>query len=123
MSIDDDENAAQLRERMAQVGAKLLVKVLDKRPSGQFSLSPQDETQVTYAPKLTKEMGKIDWKKPARSIINQVRGLQPWPGAYTFYNGKMLKIIQAQITTEDVGNSTPGAGDQGRQKRFSCCLR
>ena len=59
--------------------------------------------QVTYAPKLTKEMGKIDWKRPAQSIINQVRGLQPWPGAYTFYNGKMLKIIQAQISTEDIG--------------------
>ena len=63
---------------------------------------------VTYAPKLTKEMGKIDWKKPARSIVDQVRGLQPWPGAYTFYNGKMLKITQAQISTEDMGQFYPG---------------
>ncbi len=95
MRIDDDENADQLRKRMALVGARLLVKVLDK---SQFPLSPQDETLVTWAPKLTKEMGKIDWKKPAQSIINQVRGLAPWPGAYTFYNGKMLKITQAQIS-------------------------
>ena len=118
MHIEDDENAAQLRKRMALVGAKLLVKVLDKRPLGQFSLSPQDETRATWAPKLTKEMGKIDWQKPARSIVDQVRGLQPWPGAYTFYNGKVLKITQAQISTvvipdtrrssEDIVKFTPG---------------
>ena len=53
-------------------------------------------------------MGRIDWKKPARSIIDQVRGLQPWPGAYTFYNGKMLKITQAQISTEDTVKFTSG---------------
>jgi len=108
MLINDDENAAQLRKRMASVGAKLLLKVLDKSPIGQFSLSPQDESLVTYAPKLTKEMGKINWKNKARSIMDQVRGLQPWPGAYTFYNGKMLKITQAQISTEDIGNYSPG---------------
>jgi len=103
MRIDDDENAARLRQRMALVGAKLLVKVLNGRPLGQVALSPQDEAQVTWAPKLTKEMGLIDWKKTARSIIDQVRGLQPWPGAYTFYNGKMLKIIQIRKSTEDKG--------------------
>ncbi len=108
MLIDDDEDAAQLRKRMALVGAKLLVKVLDKRPLGQFSLSPQDETRATWAPKLTKEMGKIDWKKPARSIIDQVRGLAPWPGAYTFYNGKILKITRVQISMEDTVKFTPG---------------
>ena len=58
----------------------------------------------------------IDWKKPARSIMDQVRGLQPWPGAYTFYNGKMLKITQAQISTEDIGKFISGAGDQCRTK-------
>ena len=108
MFIDDDENADQLRKRMAQAGARLLVNVLDKRPSGQFSLNPQDETKATWAPKLTKEMGRIDWRTPARSIVNQVRGLQPWPGAYTFYDGKMLKITQAQISTQDTVKFTPG---------------
>jgi len=106
--VDDDENAGQLRKRMAQVGAKLLVKVLEKQPLGQISLSPQDETKATWAPKLTKEMGLIDWKKPARAIINQVLGLQPWPGAYTFCKGKMLKITQAQISMEDKAKSSPG---------------
>jgi methionyl-tRNA formyltransferase len=108
MTIEDGENAAQLRQRMALVGAKLLIKVLGKKPEGHFSLIPQDETGVTYAPKLTKEMGLIDWKKTARSIVDQVRGLQPWPGVYTHYNGKMLKITQVQISTEDKGNFSPG---------------
>jgi len=108
MPIDDNENAAQLRKRMALVGAKLLIKILDQKPSSRFHLTPQDETQVTYAPKLTKEMGKIDWNKPTQVICDQVRGLQPWPGAYTSYNGKMLKITQAQISHEDIGQFTPG---------------
>jgi methionyl-tRNA formyltransferase len=108
MSIDDNENADELRKRMALVGAKLLVKVLKQHSLGQFSLSPQAETLATYAPKLTKAMGKIDWKCQARSIMDQVRGLQPWPGAHIFYNGKMLKITQAQMSAEDIGQFSPG---------------
>ncbi len=108
MDILEDENTAQLRKRMAQAGAKLLIKVLSKQPEGRFSLSPQDEKLVTYAPKLTKEMGQINWNKPARTIVDQVRGLQPWPGAHTSYNGKTLKVTQAQLTTEGVGPFTPG---------------
>ena len=104
----DDENAAQLRARMAQLGAKLLVRVLDQCASGQYALTPQKEDQVSYASKLTRQMGKIDWAKPARRIFNQVRGLQPWPGAYTFYNGKMLKILQVFTTTEDTTKYIPG---------------
>ena len=111
ISIDGDENAAQLRKRMALAGAKLLVHVLDKHPSGKFSISPQDESKVTWAPKLTKEMGLIDWNRSARSMMDQVRGLQPWPGAYTFYNGKMLKINQAQISTENIGQIHTRTGD------------
>ena len=106
MAIGDDENAAQLRKRMSLVGSKLLIKVLDERS---FDRSfPQDETKITYASKLTKEMGKIDWDNPAQSIIDQVRGLQPWPGAYTSYNGKLLKITHVQLSTGDNANFSPG---------------
>ena len=101
LNIKDDENAAQLRERMAHAGARLLGSVLEQCASGKHSLKFQDEALVTYASKLTREMGRIDWEKPALSIFNQVRGLVPWPGAYSFYNGKMLKIIQVQRTTQD----------------------
>jgi methionyl-tRNA formyltransferase len=104
----DDENAAQLRQRLAKLGAKLLVKVLEQCSSGQYSLTEQKAGQVLYAYKLTRQMGAIDWAKPARFIFNQVRGLQPWPGACTSYNGKMLKIFKAVVTTEDVIKHVPG---------------
>ena len=106
--IDDQENAAQLRGRMARVGAGLLLRILEEYPSGEFSFYPQDMNQVTHAPKLTREMGIIDWNRQVRSIRDQVRGLQPWPGAYTVYHGKILKIIRVERTTEDSGIFTPG---------------
>jgi len=108
LPIGDDDNAALLRERMAHAGAKLLVKVLEQCSSGQYALTSQKSEQVTYAPKLTRQMGKIDWTQPARFIFNQVRGLQPWPGGYTFYNGKMLKILQTSLTREDTAKCIPG---------------
>lgn len=108
MNIEDGENAAQLRKRMSLVGARLLIKVLDQSTMGQISLSPQDESQATFAPKLTKEMGRINWNLQASQVINQLRGLQPWPGAYTFYNGKILKIIEADLVTDDSGLFKPG---------------
>jgi methionyl-tRNA formyltransferase len=108
MIIGEDENAAQLRKRMAVVGAELLVKVLGQQPPDRFLLKPQDKARVSWAPKLTKEMGSINWDRQARAVFDQVRGLQPWPGAYTFYNGKMLKITQTEISTENPLRSTPG---------------
>lgn len=108
MSISDDENAAQLRKRMAQVGARLLVKVLEQQPMDPLLLTSQDKARVSWAPKLTKEMGLIDWNSQGRLIFNQVRGLQPWPGAYTFYNGKMIKITQTEILKKDAAKSVPG---------------
>ncbi len=120
MGIGDEENAAQLRQRMATVGAGLLVKTLDQYPTGQFPLKVQDGNSVTYAPKLTKEIGKIDWRKSANSIINQIRGLQPWPGAYTFYNDKMLKISRAESIAQMPGGFR--AGEVTRVVRDGFCV-
>jgi len=108
MVINDDENASHLRKRMAEIGAQLLIKVLCSHPSGPFKLIPQDESQVSFAPKLSKEMGRVDWYQTAQFIFNQVRGLQPWPGVYTFFNGKTLKLTLVQISIENKGALTPG---------------
>jgi len=108
MDIGDDEDAGQLRGRMAQEGAELLVKILKEFPSGKFPLQPQDESKVTLAPKLSKDMGQIDWSKSAQTVFNQVRGLQPWPGAFAFYKGKMLKVSRAQLAVQDFGRAAPG---------------
>ena len=97
MNIAPDMTADVLRTQMAQVGAKLLVETLDNIEKGKYKLTPQDPAAVTVAPKLTKDMGKIDWTKSAQQIYNQIRGLKPWPGTYTQHNGKMIKIIDAEL--------------------------
>lgn len=96
VTIGPQETSIQLRDRMAQAGVELLVRTLNEIDVGKYRLIPQQESQVTYAPKLTKEMGRIDWNKSAQEIHNQIRGLQPWPGAFTHYEGKLLKILEAQ---------------------------
>ncbi len=108
MAIDDEEDAAQLRARMAVVGAKLLVRILDVVAANIYTLTPQDAAQITYASKLTKEMGKIDWQKSAVVINNQIRGLKPWPSASTSFNGRLLKIISASV----VDNFPSGAAGE-----------
>jgi methionyl-tRNA formyltransferase len=105
MDLSNDMTADVLRPSMASVGAKLLVKTLDTIALGKHSFTPQDNSNVTYAPKLTKEMGEIVWKDAAQVIYNQIRGLKPWPGTYTFYQGKMLKIINATACN---GKGKPG---------------
>ncbi len=102
MIITDGENSQSLRERMAQQSALGLGRTVKDISLGKFSLHPQDESLVTFAPKLSKELGHIDWNKPAKDIHNLVRGLLPWPAAYTTYGGKMLKILQSAVS-EKVG--------------------
>ncbi len=106
--IERKANAAQLRERMSHTGAQLLVRTLDAIEKGTHTLTPQETAQVTYAPKLSKDMGQIDWKKSAQQIYDQIRGLQPWPGAYVSYQDKMLKITQAAVTSIDSRSHQPG---------------
>jgi methionyl-tRNA formyltransferase len=97
MVIDPQDTAGSLRERMAQLGATTMIEALEQIGKDQHSLLRQDLAQVSYAPKLTKELGHIEWKEPALKIHNLVRGLQPWPGAYTSAGGKMIKILQTRV--------------------------
>lgn len=96
--IDAKDTAGSLRERMAQLGATTLIEALEQIEKNQNNLLRQDLALVSHAPKLTKELGYIEWKEPALKIHNLVRGLQPWPGAYTSVNGKMVKILQTQVS-------------------------
>ena len=98
MDIGPQMTSVELRAAMARRGAELLDKTLDTIEQGKHKLTPQDHAQVTFAPKLTKEMGKITWSRTAVDIDHQIRGLQPWPGAYAFHQGKMIKILKATIS-------------------------
>ena len=97
MPVSDSTTSSVLRQNMAQAGAKLLVTTLENIASNKFKAIPQDKSMVSYAPKLTKELGHIQWQKTATEIERLIRGLQPWPGTFTQYKGKTLKILEASV--------------------------
>lgn len=94
-SIGPEETAEELTLRLAQMGAQLLVETIQRLEKGDCPRRPQDEQEMSYHPMLKKDMGQVDWTKPARDIVNLARGLYPWPSAYTQSPHGVLKIIQA----------------------------
>jgi len=95
--ILQNDNTATLTDKIFNLGAGLLVRSVSEIKSGKVKYTAQDERLVSYAPALQKEMGAIDWKKSSKDICNQIRGLNPWPVAYTYYNGKILRIFSVEI--------------------------
>jgi methionyl-tRNA formyltransferase len=91
-AMEPDENAVELGQRLSLLGADLLVETLAGLAEGRIVPEKQDNLQATYAPLLKKEDGRIDWARDAHAIHNQVRGLQPWPGAYTTFRGQALHL-------------------------------
>ncbi|MGO9588707.1 MAG: methionyl-tRNA formyltransferase [Candidatus Acidiferrales bacterium] len=90
--IGRDETAPELAARLADAGAPLVAETLRGLESGAIAAAPQDSSQATFAPPLKKEDGRIDWWLSARKIYNRIRGLQPWPGAFTSFRGKNCQI-------------------------------
>ncbi len=107
LAIGPDETAGELTERLALLAARMLTPTLRDLIQGRASLKPQDHEKTTFAPVLKKEDGRIDWGHSAEAICNRIRGLDPWPGAFTFLNGKRLRIWQASIEKSGV-SSQPG---------------
>lgn len=106
--ISTDDNTERVEDRLAHLGAKLLVQVVDDIESGKASPQAQDESLATYAPKISAEDAHLDWSVPAARIANRVRGLTPRPGAWGMLNGKRLKIWRAKE-----GFGTPGENRVG----------
>ncbi|OGQ81670.1 MAG: methionyl-tRNA formyltransferase [Deltaproteobacteria bacterium RIFCSPLOWO2_12_FULL_60_19] len=102
-----DETAGSLQAKLAPVGAALLMETIAKLKAGSLTPRAQNEQEATYAPMLKKEDGSIDWRLPAVAIERRVRGLSPWPSAYTQLDGKLLKIHRATVITSEPGR-TPG---------------
>lgn len=95
IEISQKETFASLHDKLAKLGAELLIEALSKLSVGKLPPMPQDEIKATYTKILKKDDGKIDWQKPDKEIDRQVRALNPWPGTFTIYNGKRLKILKA----------------------------
>jgi methionyl-tRNA formyltransferase len=94
--IAPDDTSDVVEDALATLGAELLITVLEQMAAGSAREEPQDSTQATYASRLTKEEGLIDWSQPAAAIQNRVRGLYPWPHAYTYLNGARLIVLRSQ---------------------------
>jgi methionyl-tRNA formyltransferase len=107
-AIGPDEDAASLGGRLAEMGARLLVETLEGLGAGTIIAEAQDPAQATYAPLLKKEDGRIDWTRAAADIHNQVRGLQPSPGAYTRFRGQTLHVRRARVAEGDRAGARPG---------------
>jgi methionyl-tRNA formyltransferase len=94
--IRPEETAVELGERLAALGAKLLIDTLEFDPPPQ----PQNDAEATFAPILKKEDGRIDWMRSAQQIHNQIRGLQPWPGGYTTFRANLLHIWKSRVSSQ-----------------------
>ena len=87
----------ELLKELAELGAKLLIETIPKWLKGEIKLRPQNESEATYTKILKRKDGKIDWQKSVEEIERQIRAFNPWPGTYTIYNEKILKILKAEV--------------------------
>lgn len=100
--LDEKETGGSLFDKLADLGGKLILNTLDKLETGTATRTRQDDARSTYAGKITKELGKIDFTKSAAEIERLIRGLNPWPSAFTYMDDKMLKIWNADVLEETV---------------------
>jgi methionyl-tRNA formyltransferase len=105
MAITADMTAGELHDALSRLGADLMPRALAAAERGTLSLTPQPETGVTYAAKISKDETRIDWGKPASEVHNHVRGLSPFPGAWFELDGVRVKVLR---TTKGEGSGAPG---------------
>lgn len=101
IELDAKETGGSLFDKLSKVGAKLLIQTLEKAEKGELEPKKQDESKATYAKMLDKSLGKLDFSKDAAELECLIRGLNPWPSAFATYNGKTLKIWDADVSKEE----------------------
>ncbi|MCI8597139.1 MAG: methionyl-tRNA formyltransferase [Lachnospiraceae bacterium] len=106
--LDEKETGGSLFDKLSTLGASLCVEALEKLEAGEITPEKQGETTTAYAKMLTKEMGYLDWTRPAVELERLIRGLNPWPSAYAQLQGKTLKIWAADVCEEEQAESTCG---------------
>jgi methionyl-tRNA formyltransferase len=106
ISIEPDDTSSSVHDRLAEIGAELMLKTLEGLEKGTAKPIPQDPALATYAPMLKKSDGLLDWSQSAVSLHNRIRAFNPWPGTYTQLQGQTLRIWRAQ-PAEALGDSLP----------------
>ncbi len=107
VAIAEDDTSGTLHEKLAPVGAALLLEGIARLREGRLVPVPQDDARATLAPMLDKEAGRIDWSQPARRVRDRIRGVDPWPGAYTTLDGEPLKLWRPSLA-EGPSGAAPG---------------
>lgn len=105
--LNDEITAGELHDKMRDIGADVLIKTLNQIENGTAPRIPQNHEEFTYAPIMNKSLGKIDWSKSAREIHNLIRGVNPWPSAYTNYKDSTMKIWKTEVLNEN-SDKEPG---------------
>lgn len=112
MPIGPDDTAGDVHDRMMHLGAEAVVETVRLIESGEARAAPQDDSEATPAPKIFRDDCRIDWGRPATAVHNQIRGLSPYPGAWTTYKGRLIKIYRTRVHTDP---SEPEAASRSRQ--------
>jgi methionyl-tRNA formyltransferase len=110
-AINNEDTAVTLEDKLSNLGAQALLESLTAIEDNKFNLTAQDERGLSFAPKLKKKDGLINWKEPAGEISNLIRGCLGWPGAFTYYKGKLLKIYKAEVSLLPQLSSPPPQGE------------
>jgi len=108
LDIDPEDTTASLTEKLGHLGGQLLLDTLPQWLSGEITPRPQEKSQATYAGLLRREDGRIDWSESAEQIARRCRALNPWPGAFSFWDKKRLRVLGARPLSVDVLAETPG---------------
>jgi len=109
MTIDAEDTTASLTPKLFQLGADLLVHTIPRWIDGEITAHPQDDNMATYTRTYTKEDGRIDWSMPAAQISRMIKAFTPWPGCYTTWQGKTLKIIETIPLPDTKTDDEPGS--------------
>ena len=111
--ITDEDTAGTMFEKLSEAGAQLLVRTLPDLLAGRVRAIPQNDAEATYAPNLTREDERIRWERSSMELFNQVRGLNPFPGAFTLYNGDVFKVWACRKPSDNDGASAPSGVKPG----------
>lgn len=116
IEIKRDDTVGDLHDKMAKKGANLLLKTLKDIKTAEAPKISQNDSEATFAYKIDKSLGSIDWNQKAENIYNLIRGVNPWPGAYSVLNGEKIKIWESKISDYPDTNLKPGTIIKANQK-------
>ena len=122
LAIEPADTSVSLERKLAHLGADLLLKSVDDIAAGRSTESAQDHEQATFAPKITRNDGLIDWGTPAIAIHNKVRGLHPWPHAFSYVGGRRLLLLRTEAVVHPSNEGSPSepvAGEITRRRGWT----